>query len=114
MALSPDLSPASQGLFQTEIQSEIPSSGVVFDQSLINLESLSREDRTRMYYAQQLAIENFEVLTPRYRTPEDGSDQESWRDILVADPLNDPRVSELATMLIASGFKHEPDPGKEF
>ncbi len=76
-----------------------PRSGVIFDVIDPRAAELSREERIRMYYARELADGNLGLLTPRYRTSEEGSDQEPWRDILVADPLSDPQVGVLASMI---------------
>jgi hypothetical protein len=82
---------------------KISSTGVIFDASSTFAKDLSREDRVRLYYAQQLANGNMDALGQRFRVPDDGSDQEPWRDYVVADPLNDPKIGELASIIKASG-----------
>lgn len=109
MALSVDIGPGKQGSFTPEVQIPIPSSGVIFDPEDPRLNEVSREERIRLYYARELAAENFNALTPRSRVPEDGSEQEPWRDFMVADPLSDPQIGVLASTLKAAGYEPEPD-----
>ena len=83
---------------------------VVFDAKDPRNAQLSREDRIRMYYARELAAGNFDALAPRYRTSEQDSDN-PWQDTLAADPLSDPKIGELASILKASGYQPEPESG---
>lgn len=83
----------------------LPVSGVIFDATDPRGEQLSKEERIKMYYARELAAGNLNALTPRYRTSEYGNSDDPYQDFLVADPLSDPQVSELASVLKASGYK---------
>ena len=110
---SPDISREIQESNDSQFQT-FPSSGPIFDLQDSRLNDVSRDERIRLYYARELAVGNLDALAPRYRVSEDGSEQEMWRDALVADPMNDSRVAEIASVLKASGFTAEPDSGREF
>lgn len=88
----------------------LPRSGVILDTADPGATALSREDRIRLYYAGELADGNLDALLPRYRTPEDGSAEEPWMDILVADPLSDSQIGVLASMISAA--RGETEGGK--
>ncbi len=121
MALSPDNNPGSAG-FQPEARRVLPSSQIVFDASVQTeiqkprpviesllfssptdpaREQLTREERIRLHYAQQLAEGDLASLTPRYKAS-DYDSQNPFADSLTADPLSDPEVSRLASIIKAS------------
>jgi len=76
----------------------IPYSGVIFDATDPRVAELSREDRIRLYYAVELADGN--IYGPRYRTSDiDGENEDPTKDILVADPLSDPQITILASII---------------
>ena len=83
----------------TEHPDSFPRSGVIFDVTDPRTAELNREERVRLYYATELADGNLDALARRYRIPNEGSDQEPWRDILVADPLSDLQIGVLASMI---------------
>ena len=74
----------------------IPYSDVIFDATDPRATELSREDRIRLYYAGELADGN--IHGPRYRTSDIDS-EDPGKDILVADPLSDPQIPILASMI---------------
>lgn len=86
---------------------------IIFEATDPRLGEMTREERITQYYARELAADNLDALAQRFRTPEDGSEQEPWRDVMVADPWSDPRVSEIATLLKASGFKQDLGPEED-
>ncbi len=89
----------SQERSAQEQPNSLSRSGVIFEATGQRKEELTREERVRVYYATQLADGNLDALAPRYRIPDEGSDHEPWRDILVADPLSDPQVGVLASLI---------------
>ena len=114
MAFSPDMDmqrplPSPEAVPQVALNSEV----IIFEATDPRLEEMTREERITQYYARELAADNLDALSQRFRTPEDGSEQEPWRDVMVADPWSDPRVSEIATVLKVSGFKQDLGPGKD-
>jgi hypothetical protein len=77
---------------------DIPYSGVIFDATDPRAAELTKEDRIRLYYARELADGN--IYGPRYRTSDnDGENEDPTKDILVADPLSDPQIPILASMI---------------
>lgn len=121
MALSPDNNPGSTG-FQPEVRHGLPSSVTLFDASAQTgmpkprpsieaflftsptdpaREQLTREERIRIHYAQQLADGDLASLAPRY-IASDHDSQNPFADSLAADPLSDPEVGRLASIIKAS------------
>ena len=67
-------------------------------------ENLSKEERIRLHYAQTLAVGELDDLTPRYRSSEHNPDNKD-ADVLVADPMSDPEVGRLASIIKAATKK---------
>lgn len=84
-----------------------PLSETIFDASDPRMDQFSREERIRMHYARELAAGNLNALTPRYRCSEYGDTQDPYQDFLTSDPLSDPKVSELASVLKSAGYKQD-------
>ena len=111
MALSPDL---QSGLFrrttfeiEAETSSTLPQSGLIFDCMDPRLNEMSKEERRTQYFARRLAAGNYDELRPKYKVSDYDPDNPN-ADILVSDPLSDPRIEEIASFLKAAGFKGEP------
>lgn len=63
-------------------------------------EELTKEERIRLYYAQALAAGEIDKLTPRFATS-DYDPNNPLSDQLAADPLADPEVIRLASLINA-------------
>lgn len=107
MALRPDIETIHDFIPQVVPDAETPEPVVhhlIFDATDSRLSEMSREDRVVWYYARELAAGNTVGLTPRYRSSDHDADN-PWADMLAADPLSDPRVTELASQLKMAGFE---------
>ena len=111
MALSPDI---KSGLFRelSKNNPTLPQSGLIFDSMDPRLNDMSRKERQTQYYARELAAGNltednlgYELIHGFVVSDEDSQDPS--KDVLVTDPLSDPRVKELADQLRAAGFKKD-------
>jgi hypothetical protein len=69
---------------------------------------LTREERVKLFYAHELAEGNLNSLSPRFQTS-DYDPQNPQADLLVADPLADPDVSRLATLIQTAKNKQNTD-----
>lgn len=74
----------------------LPYSNVVFNAYKESL--TTKEERIIDYYARRFNDGDMDALLPRYRTSDYNADN-PFEDILVSDPLSDPRVTDRATFL---------------